>query len=133
MMYHLGKKPQKWSRALDTVQKHVVLPCKRNITPVKTSFAYPIYFFLSIIENKVATNYLYGSVDNILDIIRDLMPSLTDWSVTSTAVMTMRRIVGSIVKNQASGEKWLISEAIVDTVRVYIYLSGDEVNEVLKL
>ena len=28
---------------------------------------------------------------------------------------------------------WLISEAIVDTVRVYIYLSGDEVDEVLNL
>ena len=44
--------------------------------------------------------------------------------------MTMKHIVGIIVKNQASGEKWLISEAIVDTVRVYIYCSGDEVDEV---
>ena len=44
-----------------------------------------------------------------------------DWSVTSTVVMTMGQIVGSIVKNQASGWKWLSSEAIVDTVRVYIY------------
>ena len=39
-----------------------------------------------------------------------------DWSVTSTVVMTMGQIVGSIVKNQASGWKWLSSEAIVDTV-----------------
>ena len=60
-------------------------------------------------------------------------PSLTDWSVTSTVVMIMRQIVGSIVKNQASGGKWLISEAIVDTASLYIYCSGDEVDEVLKL
>ena len=43
------------------------------------------------------------------------------------------RIFGSIVKNQASGGKWLISESIVDTVRFYKYFSGDEVDEVLKL
>ena len=47
--------------------------------------------------------------------------------------MTMRQIVGIIVKMQASGGEWLISEAIVDTVRVYIYLYGYEVDEVLKV
>ena len=47
--------------------------------------------------------------------------------------MTMRQIVGSIVKNKVSGEKWLIYEAIVDTVRVYIYCYGDEVGEGLKV
>ena len=54
-------------------------------------------------------------------------------SVTSTVVMAMQKIVGSIVKTQASGGKWLISKATVDTVRFYIYLSGDEVDEVLKV
>ena len=47
--------------------------------------------------------------------------------------MTMRKIVGSVVKNKASGGKWLISEAIVDTERVYIYCSGDEVGEFFKV
>ena len=46
---------------------------------------------------------------------------------------TMRQIVGSIVKNKASGGKWLISEEIVYTVRLYIYCSGDEVDEVLNV
>ena len=46
--------------------------------------------------------------------------------------MIMRKIVGIIDKNQASGGKWLISEAIAYNVRVYIYCSSDEVNEVLK-
>ena len=67
------------------------------------------------------------------DIIWEQNPFLTDWSVTSTVVMTMQQIVGSIVKNQASGGKWLISEAIVDTLGVYIYCSIDEVDEVLKV
>ena len=47
--------------------------------------------------------------------------------------MTMSNIIGSIVKKQASGGKWLVSEEIFDTVRVYIYWYGYEVDEVLKL
>ena len=47
--------------------------------------------------------------------------------------MNIRRVIGIIVKNQASGGKWLVSEAIVDTVSVYIYCSGDEVDDVLKV
>ena len=70
-------------------------------------------------------------MDNIPGKIRERKPSLTDLSVTSTVVTTMRLIVGSIVKHQASDGKWLISEAIVDNVRVYIYCSGDDVDEVL--
>ena len=97
------------------------LPCKRLITPVKTHFDYLIHSFHSLLENKGSINYLYGSMDNIPDIIREQNIYLTDWSVTSTVVMTIQRIVGSIVKNQASGWKWLISEEIFDTVRVYIY------------
>ena len=47
--------------------------------------------------------------------------------------MTMWQIVVSIIKNQSSGGKWLVSEVIVDNVRVYIYCSGDEMDEVLKV
>ena len=45
----------------------------------------------------------------------------------------MRRIVGSLITNQASGGKCLIPEVIVDTTRVYANCSGDELNEVLKV
>ena len=55
-------------------------------------------------------------------------PSLADYSVTITVMMTMRRIIGSIVKKQSSGGKWLISEKIVDTMRLYIYCSGGKVD-----
>ena len=61
-------------------------------------------------------------MDNITDKIREQKTSSTDWSVRITDLMTIRRIVGSIVKNQDSGEKWLISEAIVDPIRVCIYI-----------
>ena len=85
------------------------LPCKKLITPVKNCFVYLIQSFRYLLENKGAINYLYELIDNIPDIIREQNPSLTDWSVTSTVVMTMRQIIGSIVKKQASGGKWLKS------------------------
>ena len=47
--------------------------------------------------------------------------------------MTMRNIDGGIIKNQASGVKWLISESVSDTMRFYKYCSDDEVYEVLKV
>ena len=47
--------------------------------------------------------------------------------------MTIRQIVCIVVKIQVSGGKWLISEAIIDTARVYIYWYGDGVDEVLKV
>ena len=47
-------------------------------------------------------------------------------------VTSMKRIVGSIVLNQCSGKEWLLSEAIVDLVRIYNYCSGDDVDDVTK-
>ena len=115
------------------MQKHVGIPCKKLITPVKTCLAYLIHSFFSILEHKDAINCLYGSMENILDRIRERKPSLVDWSVTNTVVTTMRQIVRIIIKNHSSGVKWIISEGIVDTVRVCIYCSGDEVDEFLKV
>ena len=108
---------------MEIAQNHVGLPYNRLITAVKTCFAYLIDYFRSLIESKGSINYLYGLMENITDIISE-KNSLTYWSVTSTVVTAMRHIVGSIVKNQAYGGKWLISEAIVDTVRIYIYFCG---------
>ena len=92
-----------------------------------------MHYFRSLLENKSAINYLYVSMENIPDIIMKQTPSLMDLSITSTVVMTMQQIVGIIVKKQASGRKWLICEEIVDNVRVYIYCSDDDVDEVLKV
>ena len=56
------KKSQKGAKALETAQKHVGLPCKKLITPVKTRFAYLIHSFRSLLENKCTINYLCGSM-----------------------------------------------------------------------
>ena len=60
---------------------------------------------------------------NIPDRIRERKTSVTDSSVTSTFFITMQRIFRIIAKNQAYGGKWIISEEIVDTVRICIYIS----------
>ena len=72
-------------------------------------------------------------MENIPNRIRERKTSLIDWSVTSTVVTTMRRIVGSSIKNQASSGKWIIPGAIVDNVGVYINFSGDGAYGVLKV
>ena len=47
-------------------------------------------------------------------------------------VTSMKRTVGSIVLNQCSGKEWLLSEAIVDLVRIYNHCSGDDVDNLKK-
>ena len=39
------------------------------------------------------------------------------------------RIIGSIVLNQCSGKEWLLSEAVVDLVRIYTYFSGEDADD----
>ena len=72
-------------------------------------------------------------MENIPDKIGVHNSSLIYFSVTSTVVKNMWCIVGIIINNQASGGKRLISEAGVDTLRVYVYCSGYGVDEVLKV
>ena len=66
----------------------------------------------------------------IHDNIRARRPSLVDWEVIHMIVTIMKRIVGIIVLNQCSGKEWLLSEAIVDLVRIYNYCSGGDVDDV---
>ena len=44
-------------------------------------------------------------------------------------VNSMKRIVGIIVLNQCSVKEWLLSEAIVDLVRIYACWSGDDAGD----
>ena len=57
----------------------------------------------------------------IHDNIRARRPSLVDWEVIHMIVTSMNHIVGIIVLNQCSNKEWLLSEAIVDLVRIYNY------------
>ena len=44
-------------------------------------------------------------------------------------VTRMKRIIVSIIINQFYGKKWLLSEAILDLVRIYNYFSGDDADD----
>ena len=55
----------------------------------------------------------------IHDNIRARRPSLVDWEIIKMIVTSMKRIIGSIFLKQCSGKEWLLSEAIVDLVRIY--------------
>ena len=68
----------------------------------------------------------------IYDNIQARKPSLVNWEVIHMIVTSMKRIVGSIVLNQWSGKEWLLSEDIVDLVRIYNYWSGDDADDVTK-
>ena len=39
----------------------------------------------------------------------------------------MEKIVGNVLKNQSSGKKWSVSEAIIDLVKIYVDCVGEEV------
>ena len=39
---------------------------------------------------------------------------------TYVTVATMEHIAGSVLNNQSSGDKWLLSEAIIYLVKIYV-------------
>ena len=55
----------------------------------------------------------------IHDYILSKRPPLVYWEVIQMVVTSMKRIFGIIFLNQCSGKKLLLSEAIVDIVRIY--------------
>ena len=112
---------QKGARALRGAQIHCGIKEKRLLAPVSACFAYLIHFFRSLLENKSAIEYLYGTMPGIHDNIRARRPSLADWDFIHMIVASMKCIVVSIVLNQWSGKEWLLSDAIVDLVRIYNY------------
>ena len=57
----------------------------------------------------------------IHDNIRARRPFHVNWEVIQMIVTSMNHIVGSIVLNQCYGKEWLLSDAIVDLVRIYTY------------
>ena len=59
--------------------------------------------------------------------ISNRRPPEKDWKVKYVTVVTMEKIVGNVLKNQSSGKKWLISEAIIDLVKIYVDCAGEEV------
>ena len=112
-------KSQKGARDLQEAHLHCRIKYKRLLPPVLTRLAYLIHSFRSLLDNKPAINYLHVSMPGIHDNIRERRPSLVEWEVIRIIVSRMKRIVGNIVLNQFYVNEWVLSEAIVDLVRIY--------------
>ena len=56
--------------------------------------------------------------------LRKRLPSKEDWEVARCLVETMKDVVGSITMNQTNGSNWLLSDAIVDFIHVYLPCSS---------
>ena len=121
MLHQLGKITKGSKRFGDSVEACGTSLYEAYYTCQKKTYLIQSFWYL--LENKCTINDLYGSMYNIPDRIRERKTSVTDSSVTSTFFITMQRIVRIIAKNQAYGGKWIISEEIVDTVRICIYIS----------
>ena len=123
------KNIQKGARDLRDTHIHHRIKEKQLITPVLNRFAYLNHSFRSLLDNKPTIEYLYGTMTGIHDNIRARRPPLVDWEVIQIIVTSMKCILGRIVLNQCSSKEWLLSESIVDMVRIYTYLSGDDAND----
>ncbi len=81
-----------------------------------------------MLENRTAIDYLYGEKPGMSRQLRQRKPSPDDWAVAETLVITMDTIVTSISVNQASSEKWILSDALRDVIYVYTQGMGDKCN-----
>ena len=97
-------KIRKGSRALWEAHIHCGIKEKRLLAPVLTPFAYLIHSVSSLLDNKTAIEYLYGTMPGIYDNIRARNPSLVNWEVIQIIVTSMKSIVGRIVLNHSSGK-----------------------------
>ena len=95
------KNIQKGARYLQDAQIHCGIKEKRLLTH---HFSYLIQSFRSLMDNKPAIQYLYGTMPGIHDNIRARRPYLVDWGVIQMIVTSMKRIVVSIILNQCSGK-----------------------------
>ena len=72
-------KSQKGAQALQEAQIHCGIKEKRLLIHVSARFSYLIHSFRSLLENKPAIEYLYGTIPGIHDNIWTRRPSLFDW------------------------------------------------------
>jgi hypothetical protein len=109
---------------LREAQEFCHLPTQNLLTPVKTRFEYLIYAFRCLVSNQAAINYLYGQKEGMSPESRKRLPSKEDWEVARCLVETMKDIVGSITMKQTNGSNWLLSDAKVDFIHVYLQYSS---------
>jgi len=114
------KKSQKGQNGLAESQSHCQLPQRALITPVKTRFAYLVVSFRCLLENKEAIDYLYGQKPGMTSALRARKPTWQEWEIARMTVATLKGVVGAVTLNQAKGDKWLLSDAIDNLIKVFM-------------
>ena len=64
--------------------------------------------------------------------IKKRLPKWIDWQVVITVVHTTKKLFQSIKLNQATVEKWMMSQAVEDILGLYVSLSSGTVPEVVQ-
>ena len=76
-----------------------------------------------LIENNLAIDFMYCTMEVVGDNINKQLPKSMDWEVALTVVHTMKNIVNSIIFNQATFEKLMLSQAAKWLLNLYVSMS----------
>ena len=64
--------------------------------------------------------------------IRKKLPNWIDWEVAITLVHTIKNVAESIKLKQSMVEKWMLSQAIEELLKLYVSMSKGTVPKVVK-
>ena len=117
------KKSSIGSRALTKAQNYVRLKPRRILTPIKTLWEYLISALQCLVENRSDIDYMYGPMSDVGANTKKQLPNWMDWEISITAFHNMKNIIDSIKLNQATVEKWMLSQAVYDLLELYISMS----------
>ena len=90
-------------------------------------------FQMSDQESSAAIDYMYGPMPGIAEKIKKRLPKWKEWEVAKTVVNTMEDVVRSIKLNQASVEKWSLSQAIIELLTVYVGMAKGQVPDAVSV
>ena len=102
------------------------------LTSFKTRWSYLIGTLQCLIENRAAIDYMYGPMAGVGSTIKKRLPKWMDWEVATPLVHTMKNIVNSIKSNQATVEKWMLSQVVEELLELHISMSKGMMHEVVQ-
>ena len=105
------KKSQKGAVALNQAQKCCKISNVRPLAHAKTRFAYILHYFKSLLINKDDIEYMY---------VKTYKPSDEYCEVVHVVFHTMKEVVAIIHKNELVGRRWLLSDALMEIVVIYL-------------
>ena len=63
---------------------------------------------------------MHGPIAGVGVNIKKRLPKCMDWEVATTVVHTIKNIFNSIKLNLATFEKWMLSQAVEDLLKLYV-------------